>query len=146
MKKVSVKKKINIEATQEKIFNFLTDPKNIPLILPGLIENTNIPKLPIKKGDRFKYKYQMAGFVFEGDVSVDKVEKPSSYNFTSFGGIKSSWKQNIKKTKLGSEFSLEIVYEVPNNILNKFKFALLQKINDSEAEHYLANLKNVMEI
>ena len=28
----------------EKIFEFVTNPNNVPLVLPGLIENTNIPE------------------------------------------------------------------------------------------------------
>ena len=146
MKKESVHKEITIKAQPEKIFSFLTNPKNIPLILPGLIKNTKIPRLPIKKGARFNYKYQMAGFVFNGEVVIDKVEKPKIYDFTSKGGLTSTWKQRIQGNKNNSKFSLEIIYEMPESVISKLKANVLKSINEKEAERYLTNLKAVMEI
>ncbi|MBI4038947.1 SRPBCC family protein [Candidatus Daviesbacteria bacterium] len=43
---------IDIDAPVSKVFEFLTDPNNIPLILPGLKENYDIPELPIKEGSK----------------------------------------------------------------------------------------------
>ena len=54
---------VDISVSPEKVFNFLTNPKNIPLVLPGLIENYNIPELPIQVGSKYNFQYQMLGLV-----------------------------------------------------------------------------------
>ena len=146
MEKTTVLKGIDINCKPEKIFSFITDPKNIPLILPGLIENTNIPPLPIKRGSTFNFKYQLAGFIFEGKVKVDKVVPTSTYDFTTIGGITSTWKQSITPKGKGSKFSLNVSYEIPDNVLGKLKSAALIKLNEKDANQYLQNLKSSMEI
>jgi len=146
MKKESVHKEIFIQTKPEKIFSFITNPKNIPLILPGLIENTNIPKLPVKKGSTFNFEYEMAGFVFEGKVKIDKVKSPSSYDFTTVGGINSTWKQTIKPKDDGAILSLDVSYEIPDNAMSKLKAPALIKVNEGDANKYLKNLKSSMEI
>jgi len=86
---------VDISVPPEKVFNFLTNPKNIPLVLPGLIENYNIQELPIQVGSKFNFKYQTLGIVQEGEVVVDKVESNSIYDFTSTGGVVSKWIQQM---------------------------------------------------
>lgn len=144
------KEKIHFEADinvpPEKVFDFLTDPHNIPLVLPGLIENNNIPPLPVKVGARFNFKYQMLGVVLEGDVVVDKVESPSAYDFTSSGGGDSKWMQRLTEKDSGTHLTLDVEYNPPQSWIDKVKLSVIQKMNQGEAEKYLQNIKTLLEM
>lgn len=137
---------IDISIPPEKVFNFLTDPKNIPLVLPGLIENYNIPNLPIQVGSKFNFKYQTLGIVQEGEIVVDKVESPSTYDFTSTGGVASKWLQHMTAKDGGTHFTLDVEYDPPKSWLDKIKIDVVRKMNKGDAEKYTQNLKTLLEM
>ena len=67
-----------INVPREDVFDFLVNPHQIPLVLPGLIENTGVPDLPLKVGDRFTYHYQVSGVMLEGTWTITELERPST--------------------------------------------------------------------
>lgn len=137
---------IDINVPPEKVFSFLTDPNNIPLVLPGLIENSNIPTLPVTVGAKFNFKYQMLGVVLEGEVTVDKVESPLAYDFTSSSGADSKWVQRMTEKDGGTHFTLDVEYNPPQSWIDKVKLSVIQKMNQGEAEKYVQNIKTLLEM
>jgi hypothetical protein len=137
---------VDISVPPEKVFSFLTNPKNIPLVLPGLIENYNIPELPVQVGSKFNFKYQTLGIVQEGEIVVDKVESNSAYDFTSTGGVASKWLQRMATKDGGTHFSLDVEYDPPKSWLDKIKLEVVRKMNQSDAEKYTQNLKTLLEM
>ena len=69
-----VNPRTTINVPREDVFDFLVQPQQIPLVLPGLIENTDVPELPLKVGDRFTYHYQVSGVMLEGTWTVTELE------------------------------------------------------------------------
>jgi carbon monoxide dehydrogenase subunit G len=146
MEKIKVVKSLEINASPEKIFNFITDPSKIPSILPGLIENSNVPALPLTAGAEFNYKYQMYGVILEGKWTVDELNSPTLYKAHTNGGIDSWWTQEISGSGEKSIVTLTVEYEMPDGVLSKIKANALMSINDKEADHMLHNLKTILEM
>lgn len=146
MEKIKVVKTLEINASPEKIFNFITDPSKIPSILPGLIENSNVPELPLTPGAQFNYKYQMYGMVLEGQWIVDEIQAPTLYKAHTTGGSESWWTQEISGDGDKSTVTLTVEYKMPEGILGKIKAEALMSINDKEADHMIHNLKTVLEM
>lgn len=146
MEKIKVVKSLEINASQEKIFNFVTDPSKIPSILPGLIENSNVPALPLTAGAEFDYKYQMYGVMLDGKWIVDQIESPKLYKAHTTGGSESWWTQEISGDGDKSTVTLTVEYKMPEGILAKIKADALMSINDKEADHMLHNLKTILEM
>ncbi len=146
MYKEKIHFEIEINAAPEKVFDFLTDPHNIPLVLPGLIENSNIPPLPVKVGTKFNFKYQMFGVVINGETVIDKVERPSAYDFTISGGVDSKWVERMTGKNGGTHFTLDVGYNSPQSWIDKIKLDVVQKMNQGNVEHYLRNIKTLLEM
>ena len=142
----SVHHEIDIDAPPEKVFDFLTNPRNVPLVLPGLIENLNIPPLPLHAGSQFTYRYQMLGVVLEGTTTIESIERPTTYDFTTSGGAESTWRQRMEARAAGTRFSVEVEYAPPRSWLDKIKVEVIRKMSQSEAERYLENLKTLLEM
>jgi carbon monoxide dehydrogenase subunit G len=142
----SLHHEIDIDVSPEKVFDFLTDPHNVPLVVPGLIENTDIPPLPLQRGSRFMYRYQMLGVVLEGAVTIEQIERPAVYDFTTSGGGESTWKQRILPRNGGTRFTLEIAYNPPHSWLEKVRLEVVRQMNQTEAEQYLKHLKTLLEM
>src|SRR5687768_15859062 len=102
--------KVHVETTidvpREEVFDFLVQPEKIPLVLPGLIENTDIPELPLKVGDTFTYHYQIAGVVLEGTWTVTELERPSVYHARTTGGGDSTWRYKLADKGKGTHVEL----------------------------------------
>ena len=135
-----------IPATRERLFEFLTTPGQVRLVLPGLIESTNISELPLKVGSTFDYKYQMYGVIVEGQWEVFVLERPSRYEARTTGGAESTWRYNLEDADGGTRLSLALEYDVPQSLLGQVRIGLLKKINEKEAEHFFENLKAVFEL
>src|SRR5687767_7699876 len=93
----TVRADIVIQRPAKQVFDFLTSPGKIPLVMPGLIENTNIPPPPLRPGSRFHYRYQMYGVMLEGEWTCTVVEEPSRYEADTDGDIPSHWSYELKE-------------------------------------------------
>jgi len=146
MEKEKVQMSIDISAPVQRIFDYVTDPNKIPSILPGLVENSNVPELPLKVGSVFNYKYQMFGVMLDGVWSVSEISSPSLYKAHTTGGVESDWTYEISGEGDNSKVSLTVEYVMPQGLVSKIKASALAKINEKEADHLLHNLKTILEM
>ena len=146
MESIQIHVESDINAPIEKVFEFVTNPNNIPLVLPGLIENTNIPELPIKEGDKFNFKYLMLGIVIEGLTTIDKIEFPNQYDFSTDSGVLSHWKERLTSNNGGTHFTLDVEYEPPQSWAEKIQITVMKKMNMKICENFLHNINAVLEL
>ena len=142
----NVKRQVEIKAPIEKVFELLTNPAKIPLVMPGLIENKNIPKLPLKKGDKFKYTYQMFGVMLEGIWTVTEIKSPSIYKAATNGDIPSKWAYELVSKKGKTLVKFQTTYQLPKSVLSQVKATALKSMNEKEADHFMHNLKTALEM
>lgn len=141
-----VSAEIDIRRPAEDVFDFLVSPQKIPLVLPGLVENTDIPPLPLVPGSRFRYRYQMYGVMLEGSWICRVVERPSRYEAETDGDVPSSWLYELSERSGTTHVSLLVTYETPRSLVSRIKSDVLVRINQQEADAYFQNLKTVLEM
>jgi len=135
-----------INAPIDKVFAFLTTPQNIPLVLPGLIDNTNIPELPLKAGSSFDYRYQMFGVVTEGKTTVDAIEGPHTYNFSTSGGNMSHWYEKLSDEGGQTRVTVDIEYDPAASWFEKVQLGVVRTFMPQELDRFLQNVRTVMEL
>ena len=146
MNEAQVRTQIDIQAPRQKVWSFLVDPHKIPLVLPGLVENVDIPPLPLKEGHTFRYRYLMYGVMLEGQWKVTKLNAPSQYEAKTDGDAVSHWRYDLTENGGRTHVDMNVTYTTPGTVAGKIKGEVLAKINQSEAEAYLKNLKAVLEM
>jgi uncharacterized protein YndB with AHSA1/START domain len=137
---------VQIKVPPQKVFDFLTSPEKIPLVLPSLVENTNISELPLKKNSTFDWRYQMYGVMLKGTWTVTAIESPSRYEAKTSGDTESKWAWRIDEAGSGSKVHLAVEYATPKSVLGKAGLALVQQLNRKELDSYLSNIKTVLEM
>lgn len=137
---------IVIDAPISTVFAFLTNPNNIPLVLPGLIENTDIPELPIRQGSEFRFRYQMFGVVTDGTTVVDRIESPTVYEFTTKGGGVSHWRENLIEENGRTRVSVDLEYDPPKSWIEKVQLGAIRTLVPREIEQFLQNLRVLLEL
>jgi hypothetical protein len=146
MRDATVHCSISIDASAEKTFDFLVSPEKIPLVLPGLVENYDIPPQPLQPGSSFKFRYQMYGVMLEGRWTVTKVDRPNRYEASTEGEVASAWVYEITRENGSTHVDATITYETPHSVLEKIRSDVMLKINQQEADTFLRNLKTVLEM
>ena len=140
-------KSITIKAPAEEIFDYLSEPTNLPEIWPSLVEIKDVQKLP-SGGNRNRWVYKMAGIRLEGTSESEDTECVPNQRLVSKtkGGVESTQTWMFQPEADGTKVTFEVEYTVPIPVLGKLAEAIIVKMNDHEGELILANLKARMEV
>ncbi len=140
-----LQKSITINAPVEKVFAYLSDPKNLLEIWPSMIEIKDVQPAATG-GYNFGWVYKMAGMRFEG-ASETVEEIPNQRTVTkSTKGIESHFVWTYEPENGGTKLTVDIEYKVPVPLLGKLADSFILKQNDQEGDALLANLKARMEV
>jgi uncharacterized membrane protein len=139
-----IAKSISINVPAEKIFDYWTEPANLPEVWPSVVEVKDRQRLP-NGGNFFRWVYKMAGMRFEG-TSEDVEYVANQRTVTDLkGGIDSMITVTLEPEGDGTKVAFEVEYTVPVPLLGKLAEAAIVKLNQNEIELLLANLKARME-
>lgn len=127
------------------VFAFVIEPKNKPMVMPDLINVSNISDEPLKLGSTFDFVFQMVGVSLDGTWKVTSLDKPTFYEGTTTGGIESIWKYKLEDMGEETKLSLTISYTPPKSVLGVMKGIILNQINKRVADTYLHNLKIILD-
>ena len=137
-------KSITINAPVEKVFSYLSDPKNLPEIWPSMVEIKDVKPSPAG-GYNFGWVYKMAGMRFDGASETTEQITNQRTVTKSTKGIESHFVWAYKPENGGTKLTVDIEYKVPIPLLGKLAEAFIIKQNEQEADTLLANLKARME-
>jgi uncharacterized membrane protein len=140
----SIQKSIQIHAPASQVFEYLTTPQNLPEIWPSMIEVSNA-KRAADGSHSFDFTYKMGGVHFKGHSQSTKSVQNKSYVVESSGGIKSTFTWSFDGQDGFSTVNLRCDYEIPIPLVGKIAETFLVKLNEREADHMLANLKERLE-
>ena len=144
---VKTVKSITIKAPVEKVFDYISEPTNLPEIWSSVVEVKDVQKLP-SGGTRNRWVYKMAGIRLEGtSESVDTECVPNQRLVSKTkGGAESTITWMFQPEAGGTKVTFEGEYTVPIPVLGKLAEAIIVKMNEHEVELILANLKARMEV
>ncbi len=136
---------IDIKAPVQNVFDFLTQPANLPSIWPNLMSVSNIVDKGGGKYD-FDWVYKMVGIHFKGHAMTEEAKPGKLVRVRNEGGIPSTFIWTYAGMDgMGTRLTVEVDYTLPTPVVGKIAEALVAKINERDAETLLANLKDVME-
>jgi len=138
-------KTINIKAPVEKVFDYISEPTNLPEIWPSLVEVKDVQKLP-SGGTRNRWVYKMAGILLKGTSEETEYVPNQRLVSKTKGGVESTQTWMFQPEAGGTKVTFEVEYTVPIPVLGKLAEAIIVKMNEHEGEVILANLKARMEV
>jgi len=139
-----VDKEILINASLEKIYNFVIKPSNLLQIWPSLMQIKN-EQLLTNGGYSAKWVYKMGGLYFKGTGEVVDIRPGLWFTFRTKGSIKSKITWTFRSSDGQTKVTFTIEYGIPFTILNWLTEKVVGKMNDQEAKLLLTNLQVRME-
>lgn len=138
-----VERSININAPVEKVFSYVTDPRNELEYVPGITDIRDITGQGV--GQRFHWTYKMLGIPLKGEDEVTEYVPNQRYVHKSTGGIVSTWTWTFQPEAGGTWLSLVVEYTIPVPVLGKVGERLVLRQNEREADLAVASLKDRLE-
>ena len=140
-----IQRTIEIKAPVQRVYDFLTQPANLPSIWPNMVSVTNV----VSQGGgahSFDWVYKMAGVHFNGHASTEEVQPAKLVRVKNQGGIPSTFRWSYQGLNGGNtRLTVEVEYNIPGAVVGKIAEALVTKINERDMDTLLANLKDLME-
>jgi carbon monoxide dehydrogenase subunit G len=135
-----------IQASPEKVFDFISDPKRAPIFIPGLNRISNLSSPEPKVGRTWEWELNWFGVVLSGQTECRQLDPPRVYQFETLTGAKSRWTYRCEPQNNHTRLNLEVQYETPQNLIAKVAAEpVLEKMNRHRAEETLANIKALLE-
>ncbi|MCL7452015.1 MAG: SRPBCC family protein [Anaerolineae bacterium] len=133
-----------IHAPVEKVFAFMAEPHNLLKIWPSLLEIKNVEPLP-NGGYSYDWIYKMGGLRFEGRAEWIEFVKDQRIVDKNVGGVPGTFVWTYQPEDGSTRVTVSVEYTIPTAALNRLAEPIIHKLNEHQAETFLANLKACME-
>jgi len=128
------------------VFDYTASPANGPAFIPNLNENSNIQPEQPGVGQKFDWRFNMAGVDLRGQAEVTEYNRPHNAKIVSTGDSNSTWVYSFEETDGGTKVTLDVDYEVAEGIMQKMANKMvLDQLNQRTAEQSLENLRTILE-
>jgi carbon monoxide dehydrogenase subunit G len=143
-----ITKSIEIEASPEEVFAFITDMKKTNETSKGFAEGEYTSKGPVGVGTTLHYVAKAGGQQAEFDMEITEFEKNKKMSRRTIGASKfkmqgsSTLEPTAKGTKLTSTMNYELPYSILGKLVDKLK---VSKDMEKSMERTLRDTKKALE-
>ena len=144
-----VTKSIEIEASPEKVFNFINDMDKMNELRKGSSEGEYTSKGPVGVGTTMHYVGKAGGSQAEWDMEIIEFEKNKKVSMRTIGAAKFKMQgsHTLETTAKGTKLTNTMDYEVPYSILGKIVDKIkVHKDIEKQVEKRLNDMKKTLEI
>ena len=140
-----VRETVTVAAPPDRIFRLLAEPERAVMFVPGLNRIGNVsPNREL--GCSWDYEFNWLGWVVSGRSECTRFDAPATYQFKTLTGNRSTWTYRCEPSGNGTELSLEVEYDVPQNQLARFARAgVLRRMNENTAREIVNTVKALAE-
>lgn len=139
-----IKRSITIKAPVETVFAYVTDPTSLPEWMVGVMDVRDVSGSGSDL--HFHWKYRMVGIPFSGETKfIEYVPNERSVS-ESKGGIPSTFRWTFTPEAGATRVDLDLEYTVPVPVLGKLAENLVLKRNEREADLWMENIRERLEV
>ena len=141
-----VSSSITINKPIKEVFEYMASPHNGPAFIPNLNENTNIFPEENGVGQKFDWRFNMAGVDLRGKAEVTEYVPPTKVVISSKGDADSTWTYTMTEAGGSTKVLVEIDYELAETAMQRIaNKAVISKLAQKTTDQMLENLKVILE-
>ena len=135
-----VENEVIINASATQVFNYVSQPSNLPQIWPSLYEIKD-EKLLANGGYSFRWTYKMGGMHFTGSGECIDCLQDVLLSSRNTGPIDSTVTFTFRSKENQTKVTLTIDYRVHLPLVGQLTEVIIHKMNEKEAALILDNLR-----
>jgi len=142
----TITRDILVNASVDRVFDFLVDPNNLPEVWPNMIEIKNVKKSKSNDGFNFSWAYKMSGMRFEGKSETVEYIPYELLVIKSNKGLESTITWRFQPGAHETHLMLKIEFEIPTSLKNRMKEEIVIQENEHEVDAMIQNVKTRLEL
>ena len=136
----------SVKAAPPRVIDYISNVANHPAFLSALKSVENVRGAPQQVGSTWEWTFIMAGIQVRGNAETVGCIPGKLFSFKTTSGIESTFRYSAESEPGGSQMNLEVIYEVPQNVLAKvLDRAIVERMNETEADRTAENLTAIFE-
>jgi len=139
-----ITKSIRIKAPAGKVFAYVADPTSLTEWMVGMMEVSDVSGSGADL--HFQWRYKMAGIPFSGETQYREYIANQRTVSESKGGIPSTFTWMLTPEDGGTKVDLQVDYTIPVPVLGKLAEKLVLRRNEREADLWMENIKERLEV
>ena len=140
-----VARSITVKAPPDAVMEYIADVRNHPAFIGPLKSVDDVEGDPRQPGTSWTWKFVMGGVELVGDAETLSYEPARTFSYRTTSGALSTFVYRAAPDGDGTRISLEVEYELPQTVLRRMERAVLEKLNDSDAQRAIENLKAILD-
>jgi uncharacterized protein YndB with AHSA1/START domain len=140
----TIERSIHIDAPRSAIYEFITEPTNLPEVWTGLVEVSNSNRKP-DGTHRFDTVYKLAGMHFHGRAETREAVTDTLSEVAMRSGLECVWRWTFEGRDDGTDVHLRVSFEVPPPLVDKVGAPYVLTLEERETELLLVSLKDRIE-
>jgi uncharacterized membrane protein len=140
-----VAKSVTVQASPDDVIEYIADVRNHPAFIGPLKAVDNVQGDPREPGTSWNWTFIMGGVELVGDAETVAYEPARRFSYRTTSGALSTFVYSAQRDGAGTRVSLEVDYELPHTALGRMEAAVLEKLNDSDAQRAVDNLKVILD-
>jgi uncharacterized membrane protein len=134
-----------VKAPPDAVMEYIADVRNHPAFIGPLKSVDDVEGDPRQPGTSWTWKFVMGGVELVGDAETLSYEPARTFSYRTTSGALSTFVYRAAPDGDGTRISLEVDYELPQTVLRRMERAVLEKLNDSDAQRAIENLKAILD-
>ncbi len=144
--KSGIIRKININASISRVFEYVTNPDNWIHYVTSLVDVRNVSTTTLAAGTKYEWTYRMLGINLDGTGSIIEFEKDKKFVMEMEGAFPIRETFAFQGDEQSTLLTFEIRYNVPGKVLGVIADKLIiEKLNVTEAVAVLNKVKDICE-
>ncbi|HEX8229039.1 MAG TPA: SRPBCC family protein [Chloroflexia bacterium] len=133
-----------IACTPERVFEFITDSKNAPKIVPSVKSSVKLTEGATKVGTRYRETRLMGGKEQQAELEVSEYAEPKLYAMRNVtDGVETVYRYKLHPERDGTR--IDLVCKIKAAGIKKLMLPLVALILKKEDGAHLQRLKQVLE-
>ena len=87
----------------------------------------------------------MAGVEISGSAETVKYEPSRLFSYRTTSGALSTFEYTAEAQRDGTKVTIDVAYEIPETLLGKMQAPVIEKLNDSDGQRAVDNLKVILD-
>jgi carbon monoxide dehydrogenase subunit G len=136
---------IEINASAEAVFDYVTHPENLPHVWPSMASVSNVERRA-DGSHSFDWLHKVGPLRVKGHGETERVEANRLCVVNNTGGIESTFRWTLEPNGASTRLDVDVSYAVPTPIVGRIAEGVVAKHTEHEMSDVLKKIKAALEL